>query len=632
MCGIAGMIALRPGDRPDTAAVAAMAGAMAHRGPDGEGLWTSPSGRACFAHRRLSVIDLETGAQPFVGADSRTGLVFNGEIYNYLELRHALEAEGIGFRTRSDTEVLAHVLARDGRNGLAKLTGMFAFASWDDMSGRLLLARDRLGKKPLYFHSDGRFLAFSSSLAALRKAVPAPQEVDPVAFEAYLALGYVPAPLTILKGFRKLQAAECIEVADGEATSSTFWSLAAEPEPFEGSFGDALDQLDSLLTRATALRLRSDVPLGVYLSGGIDSSLVAAAAARQTAGPIQTFSIGFRESVFDESEHAAAVAKRLGSRHHAFQAKADLLDLLPELAHHFGEPYADSSALPMWLLARETRRSVTVALSGDGGDESFAGYRWYAAAEDLRRAAGWVPPRVAAAGAGLLHAGPLRRSRVFGRAGRALAMLGAGDAASRFQRQRQLFSPEDLRTLRGPRLGKPVSAFEPVATTYRRTSGSALRRMRRADLSTYLADGLMPKADVTSMAHGLELRAPLLDHEVVRFGLSLPDALHRDEHGGKRLLRALLARYLPGHDFVRPKQGFSVPMAAWLGDGFDARLSALAEGPLTTSGLLDAGGVSTLLAEHRAGRRDHGERLFALLMLEEWLRTEGQTVTLQEAA
>jgi asparagine synthase (glutamine-hydrolysing) len=624
MCGIAGIVALRPGDRPDDAAVAAMADALAHRGPDGQGLWTSPSGRACFAHRRLSVIDLATGGQPFVGAEDRTGLVFNGEIYNYLELRRALEAEGVGFRTQSDTEVLAAVLARDGSAGLAKLAGMFAFASWDEAAGRLTLARDRIGKKPLYYHDDGRFLAFSSSLAALRKAVPHTPEIDPAAVEAYLSLGYVPAPLTILKGFRKLRAAECIEIADGQAKASTFWSLADEPAPFEGGFEEALDHLDGLLERSIALRLRSDVPLGVYLSGGIDSSLVAAAAARQVDGPLQTFSIGFGEAGFDESGHAAAVAQRLGTKHHAFRAEADLLGLLPKLAHHFGEPFADSSALPMWLLAAETRRSVTVALSGDGGDEGFAGYNWYAAADGLRRASGWVPPKVAAAGAGLLHAAPLRRSRVFGRAGRALAMLGAGDAASRFQRQRALFSPEDLRLIRGPSLARPATPAEPVAAAYRRTSGSALRRMRRADLSTYLADGLMPKADVTSMAHGLELRAPLLDHTIVRFGLALPDALHRDAHGGKRLLRALLARYLPGHDFVRPKQGFSVPVSAWFGDGFDDRLSGLVQGPLTTSGLLSPDGVEGLLAEHRAGRRDHGERLFALLMLEEWLRAEGR--------
>ncbi len=622
MCGIAGIVALRPGDQPDSSAVAAMADAMAHRGPDGAGLWTSPSGRACFAHRRLSVIDLATGGQPLVDEGGRSGLVFNGEIYNYRELRRDLEAEGVAFRTRSDTEVLAAVLARDGQAGLSKLAGMFAFASWDDEAARLTLARDRIGKKPLYYHDDGRFLAFSSSLAALRKAVPHAPEIDPAAVEAYLSLGYVPAPLTILKGFRKLRAAECIAFDKGEAKTEIFWSLADEPEPFEGGFEEALDRLDVLLERSVALRLRSDVPLGVYLSGGIDSSLVAAAAARQTEGPIQTFSIGFGERGFDESAHAAAVAGRLGARHHAFRAEADLLGLLPRLANHFGEPFADSSALPMWLLAKETRRSVTVALSGDGGDEGFAGYSWYAAADGLRRAADWVPPKVAAAGAGLLQAAPLRRSRVFGRAGRALAMLGAGDAASRFQRQRALFSPEDLRMLRGPRLARASNSFEPVAAAFRRTAGSALRRMRRADLGTYLADGLMPKADVTSMAHGLELRAPLLDHHIVRFGLSLPDALHRDAHGGKRLLRALLARHLPGHDFVRPKQGFSVPMAAWFGQGFDEMLSGLSRGPLTAGGLLSAEGISTLLAEHRDGRRDHGERLFALVMLEEWLRGE----------
>ncbi len=237
MCGIAGIVALRPGDRPDEAAVAAMADAMAHRGPDGEGLWTSPSGRACFAHRRLSVIDLATGGQPLVGDDGGTALVFNGEIYNYRELRRDLEAEGVAFRTRSDTEVLAAVLARDGQAGLSKLAGMFAFASWDDAAGRLTLARDRIGKKPLYYHDDGRFLAFSSSLAALRKAVPHAPEIDPAAVEAYLSLGYVPAPLTILKGFRKLRAAECITFEKGRRRPTSSGALPTSRNPSRAGSG-----------------------------------------------------------------------------------------------------------------------------------------------------------------------------------------------------------------------------------------------------------------------------------------------------------------------------------------------------------------------------------------------------------
>ncbi len=646
MCGIAGIVALKPGDRPNAEAVRAMAVGLSHRGPDGEGLWVSPSGRACFAHRRLSIIDLATGAQPFVSADGAFGLVFNGEIYNYLELRdeleqelrlkHAVEEEhgqedghelkqaraSAGFRTTSDTEVLAAALRRDGLDSVARLKGMFAFAAWDDDARQLLLARDRLGKKPLFYYSDGRFFYFCSSLSALRRALPSRPEIDPDAVEAYLSLGYVPAPLTIYKGVRKLRAAESLSVAGGAMRPFAYWSLADEPEPFEGDFDAAVDRLQTLLEEAVTLRLRSDVPLGVHLSGGVDSSLVATVAARLSTVPLESFSIAFAEAGFDESSHAAAVAQRLGTRHRRFEAKADLLDLLPQLALHFGEPFADSSALPMWLLARHTRETVTVALGGDGGDEGFAGYRWYDTGQKLQQAARFVPPAAAVIGADLLQAPALRRSRALGRAGRALAMLSAGSDAERFQRQRALFSPEEMAVIRGPRLDGARRQTS-VAAGYAAASGSPLRLMRHADIVTYLADGLMPKTDVTSMAHGLEVRSPLLDQEVIRFGLSLPDEFLRDAQGGKRLLRALLGRYLPGLSFVRPKQGFSAPMGAWLGSDYEQRLGALAVSrTLADTGLIDAGGVAALTDEHRAGRRDHGDRLFALLMLEEWLQAE----------
>ncbi|HEY0971416.1 MAG TPA: asparagine synthase (glutamine-hydrolyzing), partial [Gemmatimonadales bacterium] len=409
MCGIAGAVALRPDARPDAERVRRMSALVAHRGPDGDGLWISPSGRACLAHRRLSIIDLATGGQPMARADGEAAIVFNGEIYNYLELRRDLQGSGVALRTESDTEALLHLLGRDGAAALDALRGMFAFAYWDDRAGRLILARDRVGKKPLYHAEVDGSLYFASSIRALRAALPASRPIDVDALDSYLTLGYIPAPLTIHQGVSKLPAGTVMETAiSGARKERRFWDLATDDDRFEGSFDDALDALDALLDESVALRLRSDVPLGVFLSGGIDSSLVTALAARRAPG-VRTFSISMDDAAFDESRYAAEVARILGTEHHVFRAVPDLLGTLPEMVSHFGEPYADSSALPTWLLARETRRHVTVALGGDGGDEAFAGYNWYFTAARLARLSGMVPsPAYAAAGqalAGLARTG-----------------------------------------------------------------------------------------------------------------------------------------------------------------------------------------------------------------------------------
>jgi asparagine synthase (glutamine-hydrolysing) len=629
MCGIAGGVALTPEARPDPARVAAMSCLVAHRGPDGEGVWQSASGRACLAHRRLSVIDLATGQQPMVSEDNEVGLVFNGEIYNYRELRNELAAAGATFRTESDTEVLLRLVQRRGPECVGPLRGMFAFAAWNERLGRLIVARDRVGKKPLYYTIDGGCLYFASSLKALEGSAPVKREVSAGAVDAFLTLGYVPAPGTIFQGVSKLDAATILEVDAGGVRERRFWDLAANPEPFTGTYEEAVDRVDELLNTAVSLRLRSDVPLGVFLSGGIDSSLVAAVAQRQSPVAVSTFSIGFDTNGFDESAYAAEVAERLGTKHRLFRAQPDLLATLPQLVWHYGEPFADSSALPQWLLAEHTRQHVTVALGGDGGDEGFAGYDWYATAARLSRVARAVPERAVAAASSVLGS-RFAGSRRAGQARRGVAMLSARDDAQRFASLRSFVGPADARALyagelAAVRAGRDAGFHSPaadaIAALYRRGEGSALRRMRYADIRSYLADCLMPKVDVATMAHGLEARAPLLDQEVLAFALSLPDDYVRGPDGGKRVLRSVLSRYLPAALFDRPKQGFSVPLRSWFLQEARSTVAALPTSErLLETGWFNAAGLRGLVDEHAAGLRDNSDRLYALLVLDEWLK------------
>ncbi|MDF1505351.1 asparagine synthase (glutamine-hydrolyzing) [Roseisolibacter sp. H3M3-2] len=631
MCGIAGSIALDPSARVDEARVRAMSRCIAHRGPDGEGVWVAPSGRACLAHRRLSVIDLATGQQPFVDAGGATGLVFNGEIYNYRELRRGLEAGGERFRTQSDTEVLAKLLARDGLAAADVLRGMFSFAAWDDRTGRLLVGRDRVGKKPFHYAIEDGCLHFASSLDALRRTATRKWTLDPRAVDLYLSLGYIPAPYTIWREARKLPAATVGTLRDGALELREFWDLSRAPAQFEGSFDDAVARVDEVLGEATELRLRSDVPLGVFLSGGIDSSLIAALAAKRSADRLRTFSIGFDDAgEHDESAHARRIAEHLGTEHHEIRVRPDLLGILPRAIAHFGEPFADPSALPLWVLAEQARPHVTVALGGDGGDEGFGGYRWYRTARTLRRISRRVPASVASAAAHVLGH-PANRllatpTRIrLGRAERGLRMLSIGDPGRRFAALRNFASPRDaddlyageLAALRGDPLG---AAARSLVDAYDRAGGDALRRMRYVDVVSYLAEDLNPKVDVATMAHGVEARAPLLDQEVLELAFSLPEHYLVGPDAGKLPLRALLRRYVPPALFERPKQGFSVPIDGWFRGPLRERVSALPRSePLLATGWLRGAGIARWLDEHQSGARDHSQRLFSLLVLEEWL-------------
>ena len=439
MCGIAGALTLRPGTSHATESVARMSVAVSHRGPDGDGLWFSDDRRVCLAHRRLSIIDLATGQQPMTDPDTGVVIVFNGEIYNYRELRRSLMARGIDFTTQSDTEVLLRLYLFCGPSFLEQLRGMFAFALWDPRSRELLAARDRVGKKPFYYAVVDGCLLFASTFQAIRNELPGPSRVDPARVHDFLALGYVPAPGTIDPRIAKLAAGAVLVAGDDGVHTRSYWDIASAWAPFHGSREDAIDNLDELLNTAVAIRLRSDVPLGVFLSGGIDSSLVAAIAARHATERIQTFSIGFDEQHVDERKHAARVAEYIGAEHHVFSSRVESLELLPELVHHFGEPFGDPSALPIWLLARETRRCVTVAVGGDGGDECFAGYEWYRTGDRLRRLASLSPSALRRLAASALRSTGATFGTL-GRLGRATALLASGDAA-RFAELRSFLDP-----------------------------------------------------------------------------------------------------------------------------------------------------------------------------------------------
>jgi asparagine synthase (glutamine-hydrolysing) len=621
MCGIAGAVAFREGVGPDRERLCAMAGLMAHRGPDGEGFWADPGGRAALAHRRLSIIDIAGGRQPMVSDDGHIALVFNGEIYNYRELRRFLADQGVRFHTASDTEVLLRTYERYGSEAVHYLRGMFAFAVWDGRRGELVLARDRVGKKPLFYALDDDCCYFASTLGALRDTDPRARRVNLGALDAFLTLGYVPAPQSIWEGISKLPAGTLLRVSSSGARSLRYWALERAVQPFAGRFGDAVDQLEDLLTTAVTLRLRSDVPLGFFLSGGIDSSLVTAIAARHCHAEALTFSIGFAETAFDESGYAERVARHLGTRHHTFPGRPEMmLEVVPALVRHCAEPFGDSAALAVWLLARETRKDVTVVLTGDGGDEGFGGYDWYRTALRLTRL------RNAAPLPALRLASALRSPRPWAKRVKRAATTLALDEPERFAALRMFVRDEEAQTLYAGDLlrarrdsGTTVRGW--LAQLYREGHGTALRRMRLVDMSTYLADCLMPKVDIATMAHGLEARAPLLDQDVLAFALGLPDQWLRNGKGGKPLLKALLGRLIPPHLFERPKHGFSVPLEVWFAGGpASAWADQLADSEsLRDCGWFNAAGIRDLAREHRAGVRDHSQRLYHLVVLREWL-------------
>jgi asparagine synthase (glutamine-hydrolysing) len=620
MCGIAGLLV--PGGAPEEMLLrraGAMARAIAHRGPDGEGVWADASAGIALGHRRLAIIDLsDTGRQPMHSACGRYAISYNGEIYNHAELRASLLAEGETFRGTSDTEVLLALIARRGLEAaLAAANGMFALALWDGADRTLSLARDRFGQKPLAYGWSGRAFLFGSELRALEAddGFAVPPDRDAIA--AMLSLGAIPAPRTARAGIRSLPpgtllvlGADAVPCALPEPRR--WWSaretvLAARAAPFRGGAGEAAEALATLLADAVRLCRVADVPLGAFLSGGIDSTAVVAAM-REGAAPARSFTIGFAEPAFDESRHAEAVARHLGTDHTTLTAtEADALAIVPELGRLYDAPFADASQVPTVLVSRLARAHVTVVLSGDGGDEMFGGYERYRWLERLAAARARVPPwlRPAAASLGRLLRGALPAARP----GRALAMLDAPDDAALYRRL--LVTGADAGTLLPGAAALPPAHFEPTL--------SLRRAAMLDDTLAYLPDDILVKVDRASMSVGLEARVPLLDHRILAFAAALPDALLVDARGAKAPLRRVAERSVPRALLERPKMGFGVPLARWLA----GPLRPWAEALLLPARLREAFGfddraVHALWQRLLGGDRTAAPAIWAVLMAMAW--------------
>ena len=622
MCGIVGNILARADRRPDPAVLQRMNERLAHRGPDDEGILVQ--GPAGLAMRRLKIIDLATGHQPMAGEGRRVWVVFNGEIYNYRELGANLAARGHTFTTRSDTEVIVHGYEDRGLASLDDLEGMFALAIWDAPARTLVLARDRLGIKPLYYAVLRDQIVFASELRALVEHPAVERTLDLTALSRYLAHEYVPAPHSIFRGVRKLAAGHWLTYSDGRVKVEPYWDVRFQGDRAMGE-ADAVEALRAVLDLSVRQHLVSDVPLGVFLSGGIDSSAVAALAARHLPGRLKTFSIGFEDPSFDETAYARSVARGLDADHHEEilgpRAALDLVARLPEL---LDEPLGDASLLPTFLLSRFTRRSVTVALSGDGGDELFAGYPTYQAhrlARALELVPRWVRQRLVRPVVERLPVSlddlsfDFRLKRFlegmdFAPVERHAAWLGAFTPAE----QRALFTSDALARME---MEPSYAAFHEMLT--HAPSASGLERMLYLDLKGYLGEGVLTKVDRASMACSLEVRLPLLDRRVVELAASLPMRLKLRGLTTKYVLKRALSGVLPRAILERRKKGFGVPLARWFRADLAPLLrDACARDVVCRAGLFRPEAVERLIGEHAAGRRDHRKKLYTLLAFQLW--------------
>jgi asparagine synthase (glutamine-hydrolysing) len=627
MCGLAGIFHPAGGGAVDAALLARMTAAIAHRGPDGDGFHCEPG--VGLGHRRLAIIDPAGGQQPMYNEDRSVVIVFNGEIYNFQELRPKLQALGHTFRNRCDTEAIIHAWESFGPDCLKHLSGMFAFALWDRNRRTLFLARDRMGKKPLYYATDaeGRFV-FASELAALATVPSLARTLDPAAIDDFFALGYIPDPGSIWRAVKKLPPAHFLLLRAGESVPQPrrYWQVPVQPLAIGEQ--DAAAQLAEKLSAATAARLVSDVPLGAFLSGGVDSSAVVAMAAQARTTPLDTFTIGF-DGEADETPYAEAVAARYGTRQHNARAAAvDVIDAARSVGRVFGEPFGDPSAVPTLTVTALARRQATVALSGDGGDEVFAGYRryrWHLLVETARRR---LPAGVRRHAIGTLARlyPKLDRAPRFLRAKHTLSelslesALGFAATVTKLQRARR-------RALYAPSLAAALDGHDPTdrfaALMAECPSTDPLAQAQYVDLATWLAGQMLVKVDRASMANSLEVRSPFLDHDLVAWGLSLPAAAKLARGEGKRVLKRALEPYLPRALLHRPKQGFATSHAAT----FRAEMPRL-RGRLLGEGMLDCGlfapaALTRMLDEHASGAFDHSQPLWLLLVFEGFLAAQG---------
>jgi asparagine synthase (glutamine-hydrolysing) len=625
MCGICGIVSIDPRERITSSMVVHMRDTLTHRGPDDCGVYIGPG--VGLGHRRLSIIDLSPdGRQPMVNENGTVFVVFNGEIYNFESLRRRLIAEGHRFKSRTDSEVIVHLYEEHGPDCVRYMRGMFAFGVWDERHRSLLLARDRLGKKPLFYRFDGERLLFGSEAKAILAYPKVMPEADLNAINHYLSFGFVPSPLTAFKGIKKLPPAHTLVFEDGKILVRRYWRLNYGPK-LDIDEEEACEEIVGRLSEATRLRMISDVPLGAFLSGGIDSSAIVAVMAGLSAKPVKTFSIGFKQAEYDERPYARLVAERFGTDHHEFEVEpAHAVDLVEKLVWHYNEPYADSSALPTYYLSKLTREHVTVTLNGDAGDENFAGYRRYS----VSRMASYLEKAPASLRSilGMLISSLYRltggdsrlaeRSRALSEVLRVDWRLGYAYMLSHFRedRKHQLYSPEFASEVADCRseelvleLFRQADTEDPIDSTL------------YVDVNLYLPEDLLVKVDIASMAVALEARSPMVDHEFMEFAARLPSKFKLSGSSTKAIFKRALSKLLPAPILQRQKKGFSVPLDHW----FQGELSGFIRETLLSNQCLGRGYfnptyIRRILDEHTSGQRNWHHQLWSLLVLELWNR------------
>ena len=621
MCGIVGFVN-NSGNAVERGVLEAMNGAILHRGPDEDGFFVHEN--VGLAMRRLAIIDLKSGQQPIFTPDRTKCIVFNGEIYNYQELREGLIARGHNLKTKSDTEAVLHLYDEYGPDCLQHLRGMFAIGIWDDVEKTLFLARDRVGKKPmLYSHQSNGDLIFGSEFQALLKHPSVSREVDYNAIDSYLSYICVPAPQTAFKAIRKLEPGHWLRWKAGEIETRRYW-LPDFSKKIKISEEEAIEETTRILRESTKLRMISEVPLGAFLSGGVDSSAIVALMAQESSTPVKTFSIGFEDEDFSELKYAKKVAEHVGAEYNEFIVRPDATEILPTLVDHYGEPYADSSALPTYYVSRETRQHVTVALNGDGGDESFAGYERYMAmqvAELYRK----VPLRklLFEPFVNALPSSEKKKTRI--RDAQRFLISANMDRPLRYfhwmssikaAAKKSLYSDEFRSKIKDASSDKYFDRWLDVSNGL-----GTIDAMLLADQMTYLPNDLLVKVDIASMANSLEARSPFLDHKLIEFAASLPENLKVNRYRTKYLLKKVASRLVPAEVIYRKKMGFGVPISRWFRGSLRPFISEhLMSGQFKKRRLFQEGSVDRYLNEHLEGTHDHSFQLWSLLMLELWFQ------------